>query len=340
MRTLIIAEAGVNHNGEITIAKKLIDTAVDSGADFVKFQTFRASSLVTKSVAKADYQKQNSGNANDSQFDMLRKLEIDQAAHYELNDYCINKGIKFLSSGFDEEAIDLLDQIGMQYFKIPSGEITNKPYLQHIASKGKQVILSTGMSNLREIKAAMDVLTGNGLKKEEITVLHCNTEYPTPMKDVNLRAMLSIQKELGVKVGYSDHTLGIEIPIAAVAMGATVIEKHFTLDRNMQGPDHKASLEPEELKAMVQAIRNVELALMGSGIKEPSESEKHNIAVARKSIHIKQRVIAGTVLTAGHLIMKRPGTGISPMEISNVIGRTLTMTLEADSMLSWDQLQI
>ncbi|HQG76619.1 MAG TPA: N-acetylneuraminate synthase [Bacteroidales bacterium] len=338
MRTIIIAEAGINHNGKITIAKKMIDAAVEAGADFVKFQTFKTRALVTKSASKADYQKRNTGNLTDSQFDMLKQLELDQDDHYVLRDYCISKGIQFLSSGFDEESIDLLDKIGIQYFKIPSGEITNKPYLQYIASKGKQVLLSTGMSNMSEIKAAMDVLTGNGLEKEKITVLHCNTEYPTPMKDVNLKAMLTIHHELGVKVGYSDHTLGIEIPIAAVALGAEVIEKHFTIDRNLPGPDHKASLEPHELKAMVQAIRNIEMALSGNGIKEPSESELPNIAIARKSIHLKQGVAEGTVLTADHLIMKRPGSGISPMDIDKIIGRTLAVTLDGDTLLSWDHL--
>lgn len=339
MRTLIIAEAGVNHNGNVTLAKKLIDAAANAGADFVKFQTFKASALVSKAAVKADYQKRNTGDKDDSQFEMLEKLELDRSVHNELFQYSKSKGIQFLSSGFDEESIDLLDQLGMKFFKIPSGEITNKPYLQHIAYKGKPVIMSTGMSNMIEIKAAMSVLTENGLNKEQITILHCNTEYPTPMEDVNLRAMLTIKNEFGVKVGYSDHTLGVEIPIAAVALGATVIEKHFTLDRNLPGPDHRASLEPEELKAMVLAIRNVELALIGSGIKEPSESEKPNIQITRKSIHSNKKINAGTVLTAEHLIMKRPGTGISPMDIDRVIGKVLVKTIEADTLLTWDHLQ-
>jgi len=339
MRTLIIAEAGVNHNGNVTLAKKLIDAAAHAGADFVKFQTFKASALVSKAAAKADYQKRNTGDKDDSQFEMLEKLELDRSVYNELSQYSKSKGIQFLSSGFDEASIDLLDQLGMKFFKIPSGEITNKPYLQHIAYKGKPVIMSTGMSNMIEIKAALNVLTENGLNKEQIIVLHCNTEYPTPMEDVNLRAMLTIKNELGVKVGYSDHTLGIEIPIAAVALGATVIEKHFTLDRNLPGPDHRASLEPEELKAMVLAIRNVELALIGSGIKEPSESEKPNIQITRKSIHSNKKINAGTVLTAEHLIMKRPGTGISPMDIDRVIGKVLVKTIEADTLLTWDHLQ-
>ena len=339
MRTLIIAEAGVNHNGNVTLAKKLIDAAANAGADFVKFQTFKASALVSKAAVKADYQKRNTGDKDDSQFEMLEKLELDRSVYNELSQYSKSKGIQFLSSGFDEASIDLLDQLGMKFFKIPSGEITNKPYLQHIAYKGKPVIMSTGMSNMIEIKAALNVFTENGLNKEQITVLHCNTEYPTPMEDVNLRAMLTIKNELGVKVGYSDHTLGIEIPIAAVALGANVIEKHFTLDRNLPGPDHRASLEPEELKAMVLAIRNVELALLGNGIKEPSESEKPNIQIARKSIHTNQKITAGTVLTAKHLIMKRPGTGISPMDIEKVIGKVLAKTIEADTLITWDHLQ-
>jgi len=338
MKTLIIAEAGVNHNGDIKLAKKLIYAAANAGADFVKFQTFKASTLVSKSAVKASYQRKNTGSNDNSQYKMLKKLELDSSIHYELNDYSREKGIQFLSSGFDEESIDLLDQLGMKFFKIPSGEITNKPYLQHIAKKAKPVIMSTGMSHMVEIKAALGVLLENGLTKEQITVLHCNTEYPTPMEDVNLRAMLTIKNELGVKVGYSDHTLGIEIPIAAVALGANVIEKHFTLDRNLPGPDHRASLEPEELKAMVLAIRNVELALLGNGIKEPSESEKPNIQIARKSIHTNQKITAGTVLTAGHLIMKRPGTGISPMDIDKVIGKVLAKTIEADNLLTWDHL--
>jgi len=338
MRTLIIAEAGVNHNGDVKLAKKLIDAAANAGADFVKFQTFKASALISKAAVKADYQKRNTGDKDDSQFEMLEKLELDRFVHNELSQYSKSKGIQFLSSGFDEESIDLLDQLGMEFFKIPSGEITNKPYLQHIAYKGKPVIMSTGMSNMIEIKAALNVLTENGLNKEQITVLHCNTEYPTPMEDVNLKAMLTIKNEFGVKVGYSDHTLGIEIPIAAVALGATVIEKHFTLDRNLPGPDHRASLEPKELKAMVMAIRNVELALIGSGIKEPSESEKPNIQITRKSIHSNKKINAGTVLTAEHLIMKRPGIGISPMDIDKVIGKVLAKTIEADNLLTWDHL--
>lgn len=338
-KIIIIAEAGVNHNGDIDLARRLIDAASDAGADFVKFQTFKAKNLVSEFAMQADYQKKNTGEADQSQFNMLKKLELDERAHIVLKDYCKTKGIRFLSSAFDEVSIDFLDQLGIDIFKIPSGEITNKPYLQHIANKGKPVIMSTGMANLEEVKAAISVLLGEDLDKQKITVLHCNTEYPTPMKDVNLKAMQTIRDELDVKVGYSDHTLGIEIPIAATALGALVIEKHFTLDRNMPGPDHKASLEPAELKSMIKAIRNVELAISGSGIKTASDSEKPNISVARKSIHLRKRTISGTILTRDDLVMKRPGSGISPMEIDNVIGRTLTETLEADTLLSWDHLK-
>lgn len=339
MRTLVIAEAGVNHNGSLVLAKKLIKAAAEAGADYVKFQSFKANKLVSKCAFKANYQKQDTSDEDNFQFKMLRNLELDKKNHIKLVKYCEEKGIQFLSTGFDEESIDMLYELGLPFFKIPSGEVTNKPYLVHIAKKNWPVIMSTGMANMEEIRAAIDVLTTNGLVKDNITVLHCNTEYPTPMEDVNLKAMLSIRDELGVKVGYSDHTIGIEIPIAAVALGAEVIEKHFTLDRNMPGPDHKASLEPDELKAMVKAIRNVELAIAGSGIKVPSESEKPNIVVARKSIHLRKRVTSGTKLAAEHLIMKRPGNGISPMDIDKVIGNTLFVSLEADTMLSWDHLR-
>jgi N,N'-diacetyllegionaminate synthase len=331
---VIIAEAGVNHNGSIDKARKLIAAAALAGADFVKFQTFITELNISKKAKKASYQIRNIQNPEETQFEMVKKLEFNFEDFRQLKDYCETKGIGFLSTGFDLPSLNFLDHIGQTFFKIPSGEITNKPYLQHIARKGKPVIMSTGMASMEGIKAAIDVLVANGLIKEQITVLHCNTEYPTPMEDVNLKAMLTIKNELGVRVGYSDHTLGIEIPIAAVAMGATVIEKHFTLERNLPGPDHKASLEPYELKAIVKAIRNVELAIKGSGIKEPSESEKHNMAVARKNIHLKQKVVAGTKLNEEHLIMKRPGDGISPMDIDQVIGKTLAVTLEADTIPS------
>ena len=338
-KVVIIAEAGLNHNGDIKIAMQLIDSAAAAEADFIKFQTFKTELNISVTSKKADYQVINTNNSEETQFEMVKKLELSFGDFRILKDYCNKRGIEFLSSGFDFPSIDFLNEIGQSFFKIPSSEVTNKPYLQHIAGKGKPIVMSTGMANMEEIKAALNILIQQGLDKEQITILHCNTSYPTPMEDVNLKAMQTIQRELEVRVGYSDHTPGIEIPIAAVAMGATVIEKHFTLDRNLPGPDHKASLEPEELKAMVKAIRNVELAIQGSGIKEPSESEKPNIAVARKSIHLNQRVTAGTILNAGHLIMKRPGNGISPMDIEQVIGRTLAITLETDSILLWQNLK-
>jgi N-acetylneuraminate synthase/N,N'-diacetyllegionaminate synthase len=337
-KVLIIAEAGVNHNGDISLALKLIDVAVDAGADFVKFQTFKTVNMVSELAVKAYYQKLNTSGDESSQFKMLKKLELGQMAHIQLRDYCITKGIHFLSSAFDEESIDLLENLGLEIFKIPSGEITNKPYLKYIAQKGKPVIMSTGMADMEEIRAAIKVLIENGLRKKQITLLHCNTEYPTPFEDVNLLAMLTIRDKFGVKVGYSDHTQGIEIPIAAVALGARIIEKHFTLDRNLPGPDHKASLNPEELKSMVQAIRNVELATSGTGIKTPSKSEKRNIENVRKSIHLRTKISAGTVISSEHLIMKRPGIGISPMEIDKIIGKTITLDLEANSLLSWDHI--
>jgi len=338
MNTLIIAEAGVNHNGSMELAKMLIDAAVDAGADIVKFQTFKAGKLVSRAARKAAYQKNNLKDSDDSQYNMLKKLELDEAMHLELIDYCQQKGITFLSTGFDEESIDLLDRLGLPFYKIPSGEITNKPYLQHIARKMKPVIISTGMAELNEIKDALDVMTGEGLGLSSITVLHCNTEYPTPMEDVNLMAMRNIRDSFGVKVGYSDHTRGIEVPIAAVALGAEVIEKHFTLDRNMEGPDHKASLEPSELKAMVDAIRNIELAVSGSGIKEPSPSEKPNKIIARKSIHLATTISKGEKIQQHHLTMKRPGDGISPMLIDQVVGKIAERDLAADDKLSWEDI--
>ena len=268
MSVFIIAEVGVNHNGSLDLAKKLVDVACSAGADAVKFQTFKAINLVTKHSQKANYQKETTSN-RETQFEMLKKLELDKKKHQELISYCNDKKIIFLSSPFDHESVDLLDDLGLKIFKIPSGEITNRPYLQHIGKLDKKIILSTGMSNMTEVKSALDILINSGSKKNNITILHANTEYPTPMKDVNLRAMVSIGRELDIKFGYSDHTLGIEVGIAAVAMGATCIEKHFTLDKNMKGPDHKASLEPDQLKEMVRAIRNIEISL-ADGIKKPS----------------------------------------------------------------------
>jgi len=333
MHTLIIAEAGVNHNGSIELAKKLIETAANAGVDFVKFQTFKADSIVSKTAKRAEYQQKNINDGEDTQYSMLKKLELNENMHFELISHCKKFGIKFLSTGFDNESIDFLDSIDIPFFKIPSGEITNKPYLKHIASKKKPVVLSTGMATLSEIKEAIDIMLYEGISIDEITVLHCNTEYPTPMEDVNLKAMLNIGNELGVNIGYSDHTNGIEIPIAAVALGAKVIEKHFTLDRSLPGPDHKASLEPDELKAMVKAIRNVEIAISGSGIKEPSPSEIKNKVIARKSIVAKRKIIKGELFSEENLCIKRPGNGISPMLWDEVIGKKAKQDFQEDELI-------
>ena len=335
-KVIIIAEAGVNHNGNISVAKKLIDVASEAGVDYVKFQTFKTENLVTKNAKKAKYQIENTNEAG-SQFDMLKKLELNVEAHHLLIDYCAQKNIKFLSTGFDLESLDLLNNLNIDIFKVPSGEITNLPYLEKVASFGKPVILSTGMCTMEEIKDAFEVILAGGIKKENIMILHCNSEYPTPMEDVNLTAMLSIEKELGVKIGYSDHTLGIEIPIAAVAMGAVCIEKHFTLDKGMEGPDHKASLEPNELKSMVNAIRNIEKAL-GNRVKTPSFSEKENIKIARKSIHTNKNLIKGHKLTPNDLIMLRPGIGISPMKYEKLIGRKIKTDLDSHHILTLEDL--
>ncbi len=295
-KVLIIAEAGVNHNGSIKIAKKLIDIAYEAGVDIIKFQTFKTEKLVSKLAVKADYQHKNISDSDKSQFSMLKKLELNEDIHLKLLNYCKRKGIEFLSAGFDEDSIDFLDKIGISMYKIPSGEITNKLYLQHIARKKKPIIISTGMSDISEIESALKVLTDEGITKNMITALHCNTEYPTPMEDVNLLAMNHIKQKFGVNIGYSDHTEGIEVSLAAVALGASVIEKHFTLNRNLPGPDHKASLEPNELKALVKAIRNIEIAMSGDGIKKPSPSELPNISIARKSIHYASNLKAGHVI--------------------------------------------
>nr|WP_319219488.1 N-acetylneuraminate synthase [uncultured Trichococcus sp.] len=327
---LVIAEAGVNHNGSIELAKKLIKEAAIAGADVVKFQTFKAETLVSKSAKKADYQKVST-DAEESQFDMLKKLELDYAIHEELMQYSNEQGIKFLSSAFDLESIDLLDKLGINIFKIPSGEITNLPYLRKIAQTGKQIILSTGMSTISDIEAALEVLRQNGAT--DVVVLHCNTEYPTPMEDVNLLAMNTIQNTFKVRVGYSDHTAGIEVPIAAVALGAEVIEKHFTLDKTMEGPDHKASLEPKELKAMVDAIRNIQAAL-GDGLKRPSESEIKNMPIARKSLVAKANIQAGEMFSEDNLTIKRPGTGLSPMLWDDIIGSIARKDYEVDEVIT------
>lgn len=336
-KTLIIAEAGVNHNGDLGLARQLIREAAKAGADYVKFQTFKTELIISPLAEKAEYQIENTGEGG-SQFDMVKKLELSFDDFRLLAEECKSCGIGFLSTGFDFPSIDFLESLSMPLFKIPSGEITNKPYLEYIAGKGHPVILSTGMASLDEVKSAIDILLSNGLQRSQITVLHCNTEYPTPMKDVNLKAMLQLRDTLNVVVGYSDHTLGIEVPIAAVALGARVIEKHFTLDRSMEGPDHAASLEPDELCAMVSAIRNVELALSGDGEKMPSESEFKNRQIARKSIHLARAIQQGRLIQADDLIMLRPGDGISPMDIDRVLGRKLNETLEAGTKLLWTHL--
>lgn len=332
-KVFIIAEAGVNHNGSVEIARKLIDEASKAGADAVKFQTFKAENLVTKNAKQANYQVKNLKKET-SQYDMLKKLELDYEVHKELLEYCNKKGIMFLSSAFDLESIELLDKIGVKIFKIPSGEIENIPYLKKIARTGKKVILSTGMSNLSDIEFALDILKVNGAK--DVTVLHCNTDYPTRMQDVNLKAMKTIQDAFKVEIGYSDHTNGIEIPIAAVALGATIIEKHFTLDKNMDGPDHRASLEPSELSEMVQSIRNIEIAL-GDGIKKLTSVEQVNIKVVRKSIVAKRKIKEGEVFTEDNLVVKRPGIGISPKMWDNIIGTISDRDYREDELIQWQK---
>lgn len=332
MKTFIIAEAGVNHNGSLEIAKKMIDVASEARADAIKFQTFRAEHIVSKYAPKTEYQNKTTA-VDESQFEMIKKLELDAAAHQILIEYCEKKNIRFLSTPFDFESIDLLHELGLDIFKIPSGEITNLPYLRKIGALKKKIILSTGMADLREIEAALKVLTDAGTKWKDITVLHCNTEYPTPIEDVNLKAMLTIKSAFPeVNVGYSDHTLGIEIPIAAVTMGATVIEKHFTLDRNMKGPDHRASLEPDELKTVVAAIRNIEKAL-GDGVKRPSPSELKNRPVARKSIVAAREIHKGELFTEHNLTVKRPGTGINPMHWDEIIGQRACKDYKRDDLI-------
>ena len=318
-KVIIIAEAGVNHNGNFENAKKLIEAAANAGADYVKFQTFKADKLVSKDAELANYQKVSVEN-DDTQYKMLKKLEMPEDWYFKLIEHSIKNGIKFLSTGFDEESIDFLEKYSVDFYKIPSGEITNKPLLIHIARKGRPIVISTGMATMNDINNAIQVLLNNGVLNNNITILHCNTEYPTPMTDVNLSAMNKIKDEFNVNIGYSDHTLGIEVPIAAVALGAKIIEKHFTLDKNMEGPDHKASLDPSELSLMVKSIRNISKAI-GNGIKTPSISEIKNIGIARKSIHIKNNVSKGDLVTKEDLIMLRPGDGISPMDIDLVINK-------------------
>ncbi len=338
-RVIIIAEAGVNHNGDINTAKKLIEIAAEAGVDYVKFQSFVASKLVSPSAKKAEYQSKNIDDGDDSQFQMLKKLELSHADHLTLIDHCFKNKIKFLSTAFDVDGVHYLDELGLDLFKIPSGELTNFPYLKTAAQKGKPIILSSGMATMKDIEDALQVLIQYGAKKEDISILHCNTEYPTPMEDVNLKAMQTIGETFGVNIGYSDHTLGIEVPTAAVALGATIIEKHFTMDKQMPGPDHKASLEPDELIAMVKAIRNIEKAISGTGLKNPSQSELKNINIARKSIHLVKNLQAGSVIKEEDLIALRPGDGISPMEWNNIIGKTLSFDKKQLDKLIWDDLK-
>lgn len=330
-RVFVIAEAGVNHNGDIEIAKQLIDAASEAGADAVKFQTFQADSLVCRTAKKAEYQLETT-DRTETQYDMLKKLELTPQMHRELIEHCSKKNIMFLSTPFDLESIKLLSELGMQIYKIPSGEITNLPYLREIAKQQKKIILSTGMSSMDEVKAAVNVLKNNGT--EELTLLHCNTQYPTPISDVNLLAMVKMREETGLPVGYSDHTQGIEVPIAAAALGAEVIEKHFTLDRKMEGPDHKASLEPRELMQMVVGIRKIESAL-GSKIKQVSESEMTNVAIVRKSIVAAASIKRGEKYTEKNLTTKRPATGISPMLWDEIIGKTADRDYKVDEIIGF-----
>lgn len=331
-RVIIIAEAGVNHNGSLDLAKLLVDKAVDAGADIIKFQTFKPEKLVSKTAKQAEYQQKNIGKQGESQFEMLKKLELTEDEHKELIEYCKKKRIRFLSTAFDMDSVEFLHSLNLGLWKIPSGEVTNYPYLCKIAHYQEPVILSTGMCEMSDIEAAIKVLADNGLSIDQITVLHCNTEYPTPFKDVNLKAMLTIGDKFGVKIGYSDHTMGIEVPIAAVALGATVIEKHFTLDKKMEGPDHKASIEPDELKAMVTAIRNIELAF-GTGHKSITESERKNLEAARKSIVASRQIKKGELFTEENLTVKRPGNGISPMRWNEVIGQIAKRDFLEDQLI-------
>ncbi|WP_117168493.1 N-acetylneuraminate synthase [Paraliobacillus sediminis] len=328
MSVFVIAEAGVNHNGSLEIAKKLVDKAKESGADCIKFQTFISKNLASKSAKKANYQ--TSEDASESQLEMLEKLELSFSSFKELRRYCDSKGIMFLSTGFDSDSVDFLQELGMEIWKVPSGEMTNLPYLVKVASFKKPIILSTGMGTIEDVQASMDVLLEHGA--QDITILHCTTEYPTPYNEVNLRAMDTMHKKFNVPIGYSDHTEGIEIPVAAVALGATIIEKHFTLDRSMEGPDHRASLEPDELKAMIQGIRHIEVAI-GTGDKVPSISERKNMSVARKSIVAKRKIQNGEKFSDENLTVKRPGNGISPMKWFEVIGKKAIRNFEEDELI-------
>lgn len=333
MKTIIIAEAGVNHNGKIENAYRLIDIAKDAGVDYVKFQTFNAVEAISKFASKANYQIKNTADSFESQLEMVQKLELTKSQHNQLIEYCKIKDINYFSTAFDIDSLEYLYSCGLEIAKIPSGEITNLPYLRKAASLFNRIILSTGMSTIDEIKEALNVFIEGGISKENITILHCNTEYPTPMDDVNLMAMLHIKKEFGTNIGYSDHTLGIEVPIAAVTLGATIIEKHFTIDKNMEGPDHKASLEPNDLKSMVAAIRNIEKAVAGNGLKEISRSEEKNITIARKSIVAKKIIKKGEIFSENNITTKRPGNGISPMKWDQIIGEIAIKDFEEDELI-------
>lgn len=330
-RIMIIAEAGVNHNGSLEMAKELIEVAAKAGADFVKFQTFVAKKLVAHHAPQAEYQKTNTGKV-ESQLEMIQRLELDQSAHEVLIGHAKKMGVGFLSTPFDFESIDLLDRLGLSLFKVPSGELTNLPYLRKVASLKKPVILSTGMALLGEVEAALEVFLAQGYQREEVTILHCTTEYPAPLAEVNLKAMVTMGQAFGTQIGYSDHTQGIEVPIAAAALGARVIEKHFTLDKTLPGPDHQASLEPSELVAMVRGIRNIELAL-GDGVKRLSPSEAKNKAIARKSIVAARTILAGEVFTEENLALKRPGSGLSPMLWDQVLGRKAHREFGPDELI-------
>lgn len=328
---IIIAEAGVNHNGSMEMARQLVDAAAEAGVDYVKFQTFKADKLVTRAARQAEYQKRNIGDGADSQYEMLRKLELSEEDHRELKEYCRQKGVRFLSTAFDLESVEFLHELCPGLWKIPSGEITNYPYLRKIAGYNEEVVMSTGMSTDEDVENALLALRENGQDLEKVTLLHCNTQYPTPMEDVNLLAMNSL-RQFVKRVGFSDHTQGIEIPIAAAALGADVVEKHFTLSRSLPGPDHKASLEPQELKAMVEAIRNVSEAL-GDGRKRVTPSEAANRDVARKSIVASRPIKHGELLSEENMTAKRPGGGISPMRWKEVEGTAAIRDFETDEMI-------
>ena len=331
MSVFIIAEVGVNHNGSLELAKQLVDVAKGCGADAVKFQTFKATTLVTKAAKQAEYQTANTGK-QESQFDMLKRLELSEADHQELVEHCHKNQIEFMSTPFDLQSIQFLNKLGVERFKVPSGEITNYPYLKMVGAYNKEIVLSTGMATLSDIEAALNLLIESGTDKHKITILHATTDYPTQMQDVNLMAMKTIEQAFKVNVGYSDHTPGIEVPTAAVALGASIIEKHFTLDKNLPGPDHKSSLEPGELKAMVKSIRNIEIAL-GDGIKRPSASEQKNMQVARKSLVALTVIKKGEVFTEQNLTVKRPGLGISPMRWKEVMGQVAQKDYLADDLI-------